>query len=211
MKCSFLSIVTLLLTVTAFGQTNSKAMNDTQVRFNDTLNLRRIIDPASGKMYIDTFLEKAPDYPFICNELNFIFKKKYAHFELTRTRVFLNHNTVHIEGWFKISSNKRKEGIDVSVQLYFYETKKEALEYMRNSLDTYSAPSVYQSSIVIGDFAIGDVSNISFVRGNVVVHVIGHFVVSEKLSREIDEQILNIINGNTTRKMVSEYSFNPPF
>ena len=210
MKRVFMLLSIILLIIIGFYifaqsteiKRNDMTVNDTSGIFDDTLNLRRIIDPASGKMYIDTFLEKIPDYPIRCNELNFVFSKKYAHFNLTRTRVCLDRNTVNVDGWYKLNSNRRKDDHDVSVGLYFYETKEEALEYMRNSLDDYAAPAVYQSHISIGDFAIGGAANITFVRGNVVVHVIGNFVVSEKLSRGIDEQILNIINGNITRENV---------
>ena len=56
--------------------------------------------------------------------------------------------------------------------------------------------SLYRSSLDIGDFAIGSIYRINFIRGNVFVSVTGYDEVEiDVLARVIDTHILEILNA----------------
>ena len=154
-------------------------------------------DKASNKQNIDILLEQTPEYPVNCAMVNFTPRQKHAGFELTEITPSPEYNI--ISTWYKLESNKKKErGNNATVDLRFFQSRDESHESMRYSLNNRNVWLVHPSDLKIGDFAIGDIYEIEFIRGNVWVNVRGYDGIRiEDLALEIDRHILDILDKLT--------------
>ena len=166
------------------------------------VNMERIdlrqYDKASNKQNIDILLEQTPEYSVNCAMADFIPKKKYAGFNLTK--IIPSAEREHIRAWYRLENNKNEDDYDARFNMTFYQSREKNHEHMRNFVEwEISAPSAYLSNLKIGDFALGDTYSIDFIRGNVSVRVMGSHKAKVEiggLATEIDRQISDILTQN---------------
>ena len=162
---------------------------------DEKINLRHY-DKATNKQNIDIFLEQTPEYPVNCTMADFIPRQKYAGFELTEI-LHPEYNSIRV--WYSLESNKKKmRENDATVKLTFFQSRAESHEFMRRSLNNRNM-TVYVSDLKIGDFDIGNIYNVDFIRGNMGVNVSGRYLGKQSsirigdLALEIDRHILDIL------------------
>ena len=161
----------------------------------------RVFDEETNKYVIDIFLAKIPKHPYMCIMSDFELRESYANFVATYIDI-VNENRMSVR--FRLKTNEREDDVDVWMSIQFHESLLESHEAMRHfALRTFTAPipHVFASRLDIGDFAIDNQNGqrfVLFVRGNVSVDVMTNGfrdINIIELSREIDQQILEIITG----------------
>jgi len=154
----------------------------------------RAYNEQMNKKNIDIILENIREYPAECKLSEFTLKDEYANFVVTKTYMYDNDEYQNIDVDFKPKTNQKENGYNATVSITFYKTQPDNHEAMRNLLDYSAAPQIYPSSLDIGDFAIGGIYNIEFIRGNVSVRVIGfNDIEIDSIARAIDLQIMEIL------------------
>ena len=197
MAKKFFICMMMLLTVPIIYETRGDTINSVNL-YDDV----RVFDERTNKYVIDMFLARIPEYPYICTMADFELRESYANFVVAHVDVI---NEYRMSVRFKLTDNEREGDFDVTVTIQFDESKIESHEAMRHfALRTFTAPipHVFASQLGIGDFAIDGQRFVRFVRGNVdvSVRVRGTRDINiTDLSREIDQQILEVITGTSNR------------
>lgn len=184
-----------LLSCTNKLPTETEKQTETDVF--DMINLHDF-DEYTGKKNIDLFLEKTPTYPINCHISDFTLKEDSADFIVTEKNIYNEDDYKKIYAHYKLKNIKGENAYDATVSILFYNSRAESHESMRLVLSECADPTIYSSSLKIGDFAIGGIYDIDFIRGNVQVNVKGSYyngITIEDLAKEIDQQILEILNG----------------
>jgi hypothetical protein len=157
--------------------------------FNEEMNMSNM----------DALLSAIRDYPIECRKFGFVFRDEYDNFVITEM-IMNDEDEDEDKGftaYYRLKNNKKEDDYDAIIDIAFYKTKLDNHEVMRNSLNEYAAMEVFTSALSIGDLAIGNSTGVNFIRGNVFVTVIGYEEVEiDGLAREIDQQILDILNEN---------------
>jgi len=153
-------------------------------------------DEFLNKKNIDIYLEAAPLYEHHCTygESDFILKSRYAEYSRTDINIYKYDDYINVDGYY--IKNNSAHNYDAFISIYFCESQNKCHDMMREYLRGCAAPAVYPSALSIGDFAIGGIYDINFIRGNVYVSVHGSYysdVVIENLAMEIDRQILDLL------------------
>ena len=162
------------------------------------INLREYNE--EKKKNIDVLLDQVENYPVDCAISDFDIKDEYTNFVLTSVDISDNDDKKAINARYRLKTNKNKDDYNARVTISFYDSISANHEVMRNSLYGYAAPDIYPSDLDIGDFAMGDIYHINYIRGNVFVTVSErpkdnvYEIEIDSLAREIDLQILDIIN-----------------
>jgi len=159
----------------------------------------RVFIEVISKFVIDLILERTPEYPYVCNLSDFVFKDGYSGFIVTNIDLI---NESEMSVYFRLESNENEDDFDAIVLMNFHESQLANQEAIRQRAFLGSAapiPAVFASQLDIGDFAF-DGTVIEFIRGNVYVDVRrlrmdDMNVDITNLARGIDQQILNIIAG----------------
>ena len=191
----------LFTVVLLLFQSGCNSSLNTQINTNevntDMQNMDlRAYNEQLNKKNIDILLEKIEEYPTDCKMSEFSLKGEYANFVATKTYIYDEDKYQSIDVDFKLKTNQKENGYDATASITFHESQLDSQEAMRNSLDDYTAPQVFPSSLSIGDFAIGGIYHITFIRGNVSVRIIGFNEIEiDSIAGEIDIQILEIITG----------------
>ena len=158
------------------------------------VNLRDI-DESNNKRIVDVLLEEVTDYPYLCTRKNFAFMKSISDFILVSTD---DNEVSGISGataYYRLKNNPDKDDYNAVVYIYFCGTKEESHTMVKDYLDSYTMPEVYAADLEVGDFALGGIYRVDFVRGNIYIFVEGYDDVEiDELAKEIDIQILKIIN-----------------
>ena len=194
----YLAVFTVVLLLFQSGCNSSW---NTQINTNEVntdmqnMDLRAISEQLNKKN-IDIMLEKIKAYPTDCKLSEFSLKDEYANFVVTKTYIYDEDEYQSIDVDFKQKTNQKQNGYDATASITFYESQSDNHEAMRNSLDDYTAPQVFPSSLSIGDFAIGGIYHIIFIRGNVSVRIIGFNEIEiNRIAEAIDIQILKTLTG----------------
>ena len=165
-----------------------------------TIPCRRImslreINAETGIMNIDFMLGEIREYPVVCLMSDFTLKDRYANFIVTEANIYKEDGYINLSVHFRLQTNKINDDYDATVDIEFHRSQPENCAIMRNSINTYAAMEIFSSYLDIGDFAIGDISHLRFIRGNVFVSVTGYNDVDiDDLARVIDLQVLDILN-----------------
>ena len=152
------------------------------------------------KNNIDVLLDQTENYPGVCTTADFLIKDEYAGFRQTSNSTTEYDSHTEINALYRLQTNSNEDDYDADVTISFYNSQSDNHMVMRNSLNDYTAPKIYPSSLGIGDFAIGGKYYINYIRGNVFVTVLecpqNHIneIEIDALAREIDNQILEILN-----------------
>ena len=158
------------------------------------VNLRDI-DERTNKKVVDIILEEVNDYPHQCTRKNFIFKESISEFVLVSTSDNDTSDTSGTVAYYRLKDNPDKEDYNAVIYMYFCETKEESHMMIKDYLDSYTMMEVSSSDLEVGDFALGGIYRVDFVRGNIYIFVSGYDDVEiDKLAQEIDRQILEIID-----------------
>jgi len=195
-KCLVAFTVVLFLSQTACGSNWNTQTNTSEVNIDMQNTDLRAFNEEMNKKNIDIMLERIEEYPRDCKMPDFTLEDEYAGFVPTKTYIYDNNETQNIDVDFRLKTNEKENGYDATISITVFKSQPDSLAAMRNSLDDYSAPQVYPSSLDIGDFAIGGIYQIGFIRGNVSVSVIGFNEVEiDNLARAIDMQIMEILSN----------------
>jgi len=170
---------------------NQEGVNEQMSMRTEKTNLK-YYDEVESRVSIDSVLEEIQTYPNIVKE--FYFKDAYANFELVTNGV----DAAGIYAYFSLANSADKELSDVRIRMSVEKTQTDAKIYLRNFIFSTTAMTLYPSTaegIYVGDLAIGDEERLTYIRGNVYVDIIGYEGTSiVDLAKEIDQQILEIIN-----------------
>jgi len=185
----------MIVSLSLLSCTNSRIEKAERFEEEDMIliNLRGF-DETLRKQNIDVFLERIPAYLNDCKISEFTLKKQYADFIQTETKIFDEDDYKKISAYYRKENNSKEDDYDANISIWFYESREDSHRSMRDLLNDNTAPIVNQSAFKVGDFAIGDIFTIDFIRGNVNIRIKGYDVEIDKLAREIDQQILEIIN-----------------
>ena len=158
------------------------------------VNLRDI-DENENKRIVDVLLEKLTDYPHLCTQKNFSFKKSISNFVLVSTDDNEISGITSTTAYYRLKNNPDEEDYNAVIYIYFCATKEESHNMIKDYLDSYTMIEVYASDLEVGDFALGGIYRVDFVRGNIYIAIEGYDDVEiDELAKEIDLQILQIIN-----------------
>jgi hypothetical protein len=180
-----------LETTDALLQEEDTGMNTSEI------NLKHY-DDVSEKLSIDTIFEEMESYSSNAGE--FLFKDTYSNFELISSGV----DDAGIYAYYNLKHDESKKSYDVDIRLSIEKTQSDAKECLKDFVFSTTTRNLYPSTavgIVVGDLAIGDTGRLTYIRGNVYVDIIsnkGAEIVD--LAREIDRQILDILNENHDTK-----------
>ena len=184
----------LLLSQSACNSNWDTKNNDSGVNIDMQNTDLCAFDKQMNKKNIDIILERIEKYPIDCKMSDFTLKDEYANFVAIKTYMYDNNGNQNIDADFRLKTNHKENGYDATISITVYKSQPDNHEAMRNSLDDYAAPHIYPSSLDIGDFAIGGIYHIEFIRGNVSVSVIGFSEVEiDSMARAIDMQIMEIL------------------
>ena len=146
-------------------------------------------DRDTGRSNIDIVFEKIEYYPKNCTE--FVFKERVGDFLFVSEEILSNE----INAYYQKDSVPREQ-FDVRIVVKLYDTQEKALQSFKEKLEYSSALFVRQSTIEIGDLALGGEEYFMFIRGNVYAEFIGNKDISVIiLAKEIDQQILAMLIG----------------
>ena len=151
-------------------------------------------DEFLNKKNIDLYLEATPLYKRDCIVSDFVLKSRYAEYKRTDAKIYEYDDYIKIDGYYK--KNNSEKNYDAFISIYFCKSRNECHEKMRQIARGYAAPAIYPSLLSIGDFAIGGIYDIEFIRGNVLVTARRSYyndIVIEDLAMEIDQQILDLL------------------
>jgi hypothetical protein len=188
-------IMVLLLIQSACNDDRNNQANIGEVDIDmQNINLHALNEEV-GKKNIDVVLEKIKEYTIDCKISDFTLREEYASFVVTETNKSNEDDHQSITVYCRLQTNKEEDAYDAKVRITFYKSQPDNQDMMRGFLNACAAPEVFPSLLDVGDFAIGDIFSIDFIRGNIFVSVTGYDEAEVgDLAKEIDQQILEIIN-----------------
>ena len=208
---SLILLLSLLITSSACTYNGRSALNENENDYSERstysgligeesenmsmINLRGI-DKRENKRIVDVLLEGVVDYPYVCTQKDFVFRKNIGDFILVSTGEDEISGTYDTTAYYRLKNNTDEEDYDAVIDIFFCGSKEESHRRIKEYLDSYSMIEVYASNLDVGDFALGGIYRVDFVRGNIYIYVEGYDGVEiGALAKEIDLQILDIINN----------------
>ena len=158
-------------------------MNNINLKaFNEEMNMTNL----------DVLLNNIPLYSNLVSMSDLKLQEGYANFTITDVEI-INANYMIVQ--LELKTGTREDSEYASMNVYFWNSQEENFESTRRWVfEMMASPFVYRSDLDVGDFALGDIYRIDFMRGNVGIAVTGRDRTEIiGIAEEIDRQILSLL------------------